>query len=204
MNNSGLGVLGYSYDAVGNITGITKDGAAYESYTYDDLNQLSSVTRSGVTTNYAYTNGNISSVTRAGVAVKTYTYGNTVWKDLLTAYNGTAITYDTIGNPLSYRGMSMTWQNGRQLASVAKTGYNISYTYGADGERISKSVNGVTTRFYTTNGQTVGFNTSDGKDFAYIFDGSGAVCGFKHRRGIRTRLCSVFRPFFCVVVFVIR
>jgi len=31
-----------------------------------------------------------------------YPHGNTNWGDQLTSYNGTAITYDGIGNPLSY------------------------------------------------------------------------------------------------------
>ena len=30
--------------------------------------------------------------------------GDNEWKDLLTEYNGQTITYDEIGNPLSYRG----------------------------------------------------------------------------------------------------
>ena len=59
VNNSGLGEIGYTYDAVGNITQITKDGAVQESYTYDSLNQLKTVTRGGVTTEYSYQNGNI-------------------------------------------------------------------------------------------------------------------------------------------------
>ena len=34
------------------------------------------------------------------------------WGDKLTRYNGETITYDEIGNPLSYRdGMEMTWLN---------------------------------------------------------------------------------------------
>lgn len=57
VNNSGLGEIGYTYNAVGNITKITKDGTVQESYTYDSLNQLKTVTRGGVTTEYSYQNG---------------------------------------------------------------------------------------------------------------------------------------------------
>ena len=50
-----------------------------------------------------------------------YGYSDTNWTDKMTSYNGQNITYDEIGNPLSYRdGMTMTWQNGRQLASLQK------------------------------------------------------------------------------------
>lgn len=56
-----------------------------------------------------------------------YGYSDTNWTDKMTSYNGQNITYDEIGNPLSYRdGMTMTWQNGRQLASLQKTNYKKS------------------------------------------------------------------------------
>ena len=46
-----------------------------------------------------------SSGTVSGSGTTTsYTYGDAEWGDLLTAYNGEEITYDGIGNPLSYRG----------------------------------------------------------------------------------------------------
>ena len=44
----------------------------------------------------------------------TYTYGDSNWKDLLTAFDGKAITYDANGNPTKYyNGGTMTWRNGR-------------------------------------------------------------------------------------------
>ena len=50
---------------------------------------------------------------------KAYTYGDSNRKNKLTSYNGTTITYDQMGNPLSYRnGMTMTWQNGSQFAPL--------------------------------------------------------------------------------------
>ena len=43
----------------------------------------------------------------------TYEYTDSDWKDLLTSYNGTAITYDAVGNPLSYiaHRMYKLWKN---------------------------------------------------------------------------------------------
>lgn len=178
VNNSGFGVLGYEYDAVGNITQITKNGTVQESYTYDNLNQLKTVTRNGVTTEYNYQNGNITSVTQNGTTVKTYGYTDSTWSDLLTNFNGQTITYDDIGNPLQYRdGMSFTWAKGRQLQGITKDGLNASYTYDENGLRISKTVNGVTTKIFRTNGQMVGMNMSDGKDMTFILDGDGNVYG---------------------------
>ena len=94
---------------------------------------------------YGYdTYGNIRSVTQYQISTatlldtETYGYTNTSWLDRLTSYNGTAITYDNIGNPLSYNNGSayaFTWQNGRELAAVTKGGVTTSCQYGADGLR---------------------------------------------------------------------
>ncbi len=178
VNNSGFGELGYEYDAVGNITQITKNGTVQETYTYDALNQLKTVTHNGITTEYNYQNGNITSVTQNGTVIKTYGYTNSSWSDLLTSFNGQTITYDEIGNPLQYRdGMSFTWAKGRQLQSVTKDGLTASYTYDENGLRLSKTVNGITTNIFRANGQMVGMNSSDGKDMTFILDGNGNVYG---------------------------
>ena len=61
---------------------------------------------------------------------------------MLTKYNGQAITYDKIGNPLQYRdGMSFSWANGRNLAQVTKNGAEITYSHDMDGRVIRKQVN---------------------------------------------------------------
>ena len=106
-----------------------------------------------------------------------YAYGNTGWKDLLTSYNGQSITYDTIGNPLSYRGMTLTWQNGRQLSTLTKSGKTTSYEYDINGRRTKKVANGVTTEYYYSGEQYTGMHTSDGKDVGAILDASGSLYG---------------------------
>ena len=74
------------------------------------------------------------------------------WKDRLTSYNGQTITYDSIGNPLTYNNGSaytFTWE-GRQMQSATKGNTTWTYTYNADGLRIGKT-NGTTTYTYTWN-----------------------------------------------------
>ena len=84
-------------------------------------------------------------------------YTDTGWKDLLTSFNGQTITYDEIGNPLTYRdGCTFTWQHGRRLANVTKGTDSISYTYDPNGIRTSKTVNGVTTQYHVMNGTLPG------------------------------------------------
>ena len=127
---NGVQTLSYTYDKLGNIKTICENGNLKTSYSYDSFNQLSGENTDGITTTYTYDNGgNITSKNVAGV-ITNWSYENSNWKDLLTSFNGQAITYDQIGNPLSYRdGMTFTWQNGRQLATVSKTGLSTSYKY---------------------------------------------------------------------------
>ena len=43
---------------------------------------------------------------------------------------------------------ALSWQNGRQLASLNGNGVTASYTYDCDGYRTSKTVNGVVHNYY--------------------------------------------------------
>ncbi len=57
-----------------------------------------------------------------------YSYAETGWKDLLVEFNGETITYDAIGNPLSYYGgRSFTWE-GRELVFFRRPDFRIGNT----------------------------------------------------------------------------
>ena len=171
----------FTYDNLGNITGIS--GSTTSSFTYDNLNQLTAATVNGVSYAYSYNAaGNITSKTINGVTTS-YTYGNSDWRDLLTAYNGHSITYDTIGNPLSYYdGTTFTWAHGRQLATAVNTstGLNNSYTYDSDGLRLTKIVNGVEHR-YTWQGDKLVAEYWDGKKIEYFYGPDGTVSCIGYR-----------------------
>ncbi len=106
-----------------------------------------------------------------------YTYGDAEWGDLLTAYNGEEITYDGIGNPLSYRGWTMNWQGGRQLASMTKGSDTLSFVYNESGLRTSKTVNGVT-HSYVWQGSKLAADITDAYALYFHYDSSGEVIGF--------------------------
>ena len=131
-------------------------------YTYDLGGNMTSRTE------HAYTTGT------PGVATKTdtFTYGNAAWKDQMTAYNGTSITYDGSGNPLQYRGMTFTWQRGRQLQSVTKNGVTTTFQYDAQGRRISKTTGGTTTEYYY-NGSTLTALKKGNDLVQFVYDASG-------------------------------
>ena len=91
-----------------------------------------------------------------GAATKTvgYTYGDSNWKDKVTAIDGKAITYDAIGNPLTYDGWTFSWKAGRLLTSMVNATINAQFTYDHNGLRVKKAVNGITTD-YTLNGKLI-------------------------------------------------
>ena len=131
------------------------------------------------TDSYVYSydaGGNLVSVQKNGEVIKSYTYGDASWKDLLTAFNGQSITYDAIGNPLSYRGMTLSWEGGRRLASVSKEGLSASYVYNTDGIRTQKTVNGVTTNYYL-DGNSI-LRQVTGNDVLEFFYDTNGVLGF--------------------------
>ena len=173
---------GYGYDDNGNIASATLNGK-WTGYTYDELGQLIQVndhsdTRSGASgTTWKYTydlGGNILKKERFAYAdtttpleTVTYTYGDANWRDKLTAVNGSTIRYDAIGNPLSDGTWTYTWQNGRQLQKMQKSGVTAEFVYNADGLRVQKTVNGVVTK-YTLHGKNV-VHMKHGDDELHFF-----------------------------------
>ncbi|MBW8308473.1 MAG: RHS repeat-associated core domain-containing protein, partial [Candidatus Paracaedibacteraceae bacterium] len=182
ITNNGSAVS-YTYDQNGNIETIT-DGTKFTKYYYNELNEViredNGYLNKSITYTYdaggnilnkkehAYTNGTLGTV----LSTIAYTYGDTNWKDKLTAYNGKSITYDAIGNPLSYDGWTYTWENGRQLKSLSNASTSLSFKYNSDGIRTEKTVNGITTK-YTVFGDKVSFETTGSDKIHYSYDASG-------------------------------
>lgn len=76
-----------------------------------------------------------------GTLLDTVTYGYTDsnWKDKLTSYDGTSISYDASGNPLNWTGYrELTWE-GRQLDSImSPDGARWAFKYDHNGLRIER------------------------------------------------------------------
>lgn len=180
-DGTSLNSYNYSYDDVGNITAIS--GSTTASYTYDVLGQMLTETYGGKTYTYDYDEaGNIRSVSD-GTTTHSYSYGDAQWKDLLTAYDGQSITYDAIGNPTSwYDGTAFTWELGRRLMSAvnSSTGLNNSYTYDADGLRLSKTVGSVEHKYVWQGGKLVS-EYFGGKELEFFYDESGAPYAFSYK-----------------------
>ena len=182
---SGSTTYTYAYDARGNITSVS-DGQSTTTYAYDSFDQLvrENNQAAGKTWTYAYdSGGNIQSKTEyayttgnLGAAVRTIPYGydDAGWSDLLTSIGGQSLTADEIGNLLSDGTWTYTWQHGRQLAGMSKTGTNIAYGYDSDGKRITKTVNGTTYNYHYLGDQLVELTWS-GNKLHFTYDSTGPL-----------------------------
>ena len=186
----------YTYDKDGREVNITRiqdsdtnaSGGTTKtiSYLYDELNRLTrednQVLNKTVTYSYdlggnlvsekeyAYTTGTLPA---AAAETKTGTY-DTVWKDKLLNWNGTAMTYDAIGNMLTKCSTTYTWTQGRKLASV-QNGKSIQYFYDHTGNRTRKVVDGVTTQFRYAGDLLVSERTGSEKNLWYRYASAGNV-----------------------------
>ena len=147
----------FTYDAAGNITHEKTSNGDWD-YKYDTQGQLIKATNGTVTYTFTYDDaGNILTASD-GSQTHTYTYGDASWKDLLTAYDGHAISYDRSGNPTTYyNGQAWTfgWTGSRTLSSASSSSdtgeSSIGYTYDLDGIRTGKTV---TEKVYHTHAYT--------------------------------------------------
>ena len=185
----------YSYDANGNITEIKQNGKLTNKYVYDSLNELKeeydyvnkfyinySYDRAGNLQNkyeqvldptYGYPTG-----TQHG---NTYEYTDTSWKDKLTKVNGSNISYDANGNPLTYRdGMSFEWENGRILKNINTSDKSVQMSYDSNGMRTQKTVDGVKTNYYYDSNKNLIALVKGNDTLLFYYDSDGSATSFSY------------------------
>ena len=185
----------YSYDANGNITEIRQNGKLINKYTYDSLNELKEeydyVNKFYI--NYSYDGaGNLQNKyeqvldpnygyptgTQHG---NTYEYTDTSWKDKLTKVNGSNISYDANGNPLTYRdGMSFEWENGRILKKINTSDSSIQMSYDSNGMRTQKTVDGVKTNYYYDSNKNLIALVKGNDTLLFYYDSDGSATSFSY------------------------
>ena len=106
--------------------------------------------------------------------------GNYVTSETNEQGSTTKYSYDANGNALTYRdGMSMTWKNGRQLATLTNGDTSISYGYDSGSVRTTKTVNGVKYTYAYLNGQLMYETRGDAK-FYYSYDANGILYNVRY------------------------
>ena len=164
----------YTYDELDRL--IREDNSELSKtfvYSYDDNGNILSENV------YSYTLGDVSDITP--MHIYEYSYENENWKDQLTEYNGDTITYDEVGNPLSYwNGMNFTWENINNLSNISWNGKNISYEYNDEGIRTSKTVNGAKHTYVLEDSKILSEAYGDVL-LVYLYDESDAPVGLLYR-----------------------
>ena len=181
-----------TYTNIDEIKNVESNSTLYK-YTYDYLDRLVCEENYALNKKYVFSydeNGNILSETvytlnadgtTTGESItNSYTYSSEGWKDQLLEYNGQGITYDEMGNPLSYLGYTFTWENIRNLSTVTGNGQSISYTYDDAGIRTSKTVNGVKHE-YVVEGSRILSEAYGNVFILYLYDEAGLPIGMAYR-----------------------
>lgn len=211
IKNGNEDEIRYTYDELGNITEIYNGNNMMVKYYYDELNQLirENNKEQNKTITYEYDGGgNLlnkkeydyteQEITIQPTKIIEYIYNNANWKDQLTSYDGKEISYDAVGNIISYNGNEYTWQNGRELSTLVNNdkNLNISYKYNDDRIRTEKIVNGIKTEYllddnivileiqgedilyyeYDENNELIGFKYND-EQYYYIKNGQNDIIG---------------------------
>ena len=176
----------YKYDKLGNITHIYYNEELVNKYYYDEYNELIKEEDYQINVNIKYnydkfgnllTKSRTNLETNAIISLDTYQYSNSNWGDQLTNFNGSSITYDEIGNPLTIgNGITMGWINGRSLCSYndSSKDLNIVYDYNVNGIRTSKVVNGNQTKYYLENSNII-YEKRETDTLYYLYDLTGLI-----------------------------
>lgn len=179
------------YDSEGRITatGYNEYDIYYQYDSNGQLIRVDNAPLSHTATVYSYdSRGNVTQkkvhpftyteeITSEPAKTTTFTYANSGWKDQLIAVDGVELTYDEIGNVLTFGSRSFTWNSGRNLTQITDSTNIYSYTYDENGIRTSKTVNGATTYYNTKDG--VILSQSDGTNTMYFqYDSNGVPLGF--------------------------
>ncbi len=163
------GTTTYEYDGQNRLSKITDPTGKITAYTYDTVGNRTSMAAvvNGVTSTTTYTCDSLTNeltlVTRPDSSTINYTYdaaGNIVLKRVSTDSTGTAYEYNS----------------NNQLVKVTKpNGDTIGFAYDGDNRRISKTVNGVTTKYIYAGHLLAQETAADGTVTAtYTYDDKGA------------------------------
>lgn len=166
----------YSYDDNGNVTGVTWTNlpAYSQTYQYDELNRLTDATNFVGTFEYTYDKVGNRLTRTVDTELETYTYyPNTNRLASTTVVDPVNFTQDAAGNTTDIGDMELIYNQKNRLIRVEESATVLGeYTYNALGQRVTKTIDGVTTVFiYDFDGNIIAESGSDGvlkREYIYV------------------------------------
>ena len=161
VNNGGISIFGYTNNAIGNRTGMSRSGTAFStpdiiSYTYDDRSEVTAASSNADSTyNYTYSFDPIGNRLTSSLAGTAYAYTSNNLNQY-TAINTEQPTYDADGNMLTRDGWTQVWNGENRLVETSKGDTRLTFAYDYMGRRIEKKI-------YTSEALT--------KDIRFVYDG---------------------------------
>ena len=140
-----LATFHYTLDALGHRTQVV-DADGPTAYVYDLLNRLAQVVYpDGETVTYAYDAvGNRTAMTSTMSGAINYTYNA---GDRLLSAGPISATWDANGNTLTKGGIAYTYDAANRLTQIISGTTTVQFTYGGDGNRVSKTISGATNNY---------------------------------------------------------
>ncbi len=161
--------LAFDYDRRGNIT-LRDDLVASqtENFGYDEVSRL--ISASGAYGAQVFTYDDVGNrLTKTGTSSETYDYPTDSHR-LSSLGSGATVLYDDAGNVESKGLLSLSYNEARRAATVSLGAATVANTYGANGQRATKSAAGVTTVFqYGRGGQMLAEQSDAGMLREYIW-----------------------------------
>lgn len=176
----------YDYDTRGRLDAITYGGNNYAadsgvsrtSFLWeidDDLSQLTHAFRTSPDVTFSYGYDKSSKLTSESASLADWMYSPDQAKtddyaesNSLNQYpnvNGTPVSYDLNGNRTEYDGLVTPHDSENRLTSI---GNDVSYTYDANGRRLTKTVGGIMTRYQYAGDMEIAEYIGDSLQHVYV------------------------------------
>lgn len=185
----------YEYSLSGDIKKITSlenNVTSFRRYIYDNYSRLFREDNEQLDRTYVYlydNDGNIiekkeyhycQGPASSSSYIKTYQYiYDSTYPNRLTSFDNESITYDNLGNPLTYRGATLSWSRGTLLSSYIKNGLSINIAYDGFGFLKSKTIGTSITSYNFINGLLL-LETRGTSFITYLYSNKdiiGFACG---------------------------
>lgn len=167
----------YTYDDLGYLICMDKNGTSATKYFYDDYGRLSASYIDGFEHLYAYDNNGNLAYEKSVNGDAEYSFDNEANKNQLTSINDKKLVYDEFGNLTSFDELELEWDAGQILTFAGTHDNKCTYEYDVNKLRKRKIANGEITDYQYFNGKLLSSRNKYGVTH-YFYNDEGIAMGF--------------------------